>query len=59
MKNCIRKKVTKTRRRIITKDFNLDLSYICNDRIIVMSYPGSGLETFWRNDYAEVKKFLV
>ena len=50
--------MTKTRRIIITEDFNLDLSYICDNKIIVMSYPGSGLETFWRNDYAEVKRFL-
>ena len=58
MKNCIRKQVTKSRRRIITKDFNLDLTYICDNRIIVMSYPGVGIQTFWRNDSAEVKRFL-
>jgi hypothetical protein len=58
MKNYIRKLVSKSRRRIITEEFNIDLSYICDNRIIAMSYPGRGFETFWRNDFAEVKKFL-
>ena len=37
MKNYIRKLVSKSRRRIITEEFNIDLSYICDNRIIAMS----------------------
>ena len=37
-----RKLVTGTRRRYVDKDFNIDLTYICPDRVIVMSFPGQG-----------------
>ena len=44
--------VSRSRRRYVDKDYNLDLSYICDDRIIAMSYPGTGtIETQYRNDY--------
>jgi hypothetical protein len=41
----MRKMVGGTRRRIEDTDTNveLDLSYICHNRIIVMSYPASKL----------------
>ena len=52
-----RKLVTGTRRRYVDKDFNIDLTYICPNRIIVMSYPGSGaLQTQIRNDCRDVSK---
>ena len=47
----LKNKVSGTRRRMIEGDYNIDLSYICQDRIIVMSFPASGKETMYRNDY--------
>jgi hypothetical protein len=38
--------------------FDIDLSYICKDRIIVMSYPATGIKKIWRNNQVEVKRFL-
>lgn len=52
-----RKLVRGTRRGYIDKDYNIDLAYICPNRIIVMSYPGSGaLQTQIRNDCRDVSK---
>jgi len=50
----IKSKVSGTRRRFVEGDYNIDLSYICQDRIIVMSYPATGKESMYRNDYKEV-----
>ena len=47
-----------SRRRYTEGGYNIDLSYICKDRIIVMSYPADEIRTFWRNDIREVKRFL-
>ena len=47
----IKSLVSRTRRRWVDNEFNLDLSYICENRIIAMSFPGNGLiETQYRND---------
>ena len=48
------KMVSGSRRRYDKEGYNIDLSYICEGRIIVMSYPASGFKTNWRNDYREV-----
>jgi hypothetical protein len=32
--------VSRTRKRYVDDVYDLDLSYICQDRIIVMSFPG-------------------
>jgi hypothetical protein len=43
--------VSRTRRRYVDDDYDLDLSYIIPNRIIVMSFPGLGtIETQYRND---------
>ena len=54
----IRKKIGGTRRRMVTEDFDVDLTYICQDRIIVMSFPASGVKKLWRNNYIEVARYL-
>ena len=54
----LKNKVSGTRRRMIEGDYNIDLSYICQDRIIVMSFPASGKETMYRNDYKQVSHQL-
>ena len=51
--------VSRTRRRWVDDEFDLDLSYIVPGRIIVMSFPGQGtMQTMIRNDATQVKKFL-
>ena len=47
----VKKKVTGTRRRMTEGDYNIDLTYIVQDRVIVMSYPASGKESMYRNDW--------
>jgi len=47
----IKKKVSGTRRRYIADGYDIDLTYICENRIIVMSFPASGKEAYYRNDY--------
>ncbi len=56
----LQKKVGGARRRMIIEedDVDIDLTYICQDRIIVMSFPASGFKTNWRNDYRDVVKYL-
>lgn len=56
--NILRKKVSGTRNRYIKDGYNIDLSYIIQNRIIVMSYPAEGVEANYRNDYRQVQKFL-
>ena len=41
----IKKLVSGSRRRYVEEGYNIDLSYICKDRIIAMSYPAQGFET--------------
>ena len=54
MNNALRKKVGGARRRFIDKDFDVDLSYVLSDRVIVMSFPASGIATAWRNNHKTV-----
>lgn len=55
--NFLRKLVSRTRKRYIDKDFNLDLTYI-TPRILAMSYPASGMEAMYRNNIDDVARFL-
>ena len=52
--NWIKHKVSGTRRRNNDSVVDIDLTYICFERIIVMSYPSSGLESNYRNHYKDV-----
>jgi len=52
----IKKLVSGTRRRYEEAGYDIDLSYICQDRIIAMSYPAQGIEKNYRNNYLEVSK---
>lgn len=48
-----------TRRRFTDDGWDIDLTYICMNRVIVMSFPASGpIQTKYRNDYHDVKRFL-
>lgn len=55
--NIFRHRVSRNRVRHVDEQFDLDLTYI-TDRIIAMSFPGSGLETTYRNNLREVAKML-
>lgn len=55
--NYLRTLVSGKKKRFIDRKYNLDLSYI-TPRIIAMAYPGSGIETMYRNSIDSVSKFL-
>ena len=51
--------VSGTRRRYTEGGWNIDLTYICRNRIIVMSYPAATfIQSQYRNHYTDVRKFL-
>jgi PTEN phosphatase family protein len=49
--------VGRNKRRYTKHGFDLDLCYITK-RVIAMSFPSSGLDTYYRNNIAHVAKFL-
>ena len=55
MVESLRKLVSGNRRRFTDEEFSLDLTYIIPDRIIAMSYPASGFESFYRNPIDKVR----
>ncbi len=51
----LKQKVSGTRRRMEDESVNIDLTYVCYNRIIVMSYPSDGIEGIgFRNHYTDV-----
>ena len=55
--NWLRKKVSGKRNRHKCDKFELDITYI-TERILAMSFPASGFESMYRNNIADVAKFL-
>lgn len=53
----IRELLSGNKQRLKNDEYNLDLTYI-TPRIIAMSYPASGIESFYRNPIGQVSKFL-
>jgi len=59
MASALKTIVSKNKRRHVEGSFNLDLSYIGEDRrIIAMGFPAEDLESLYRNSLEEVKRFL-
>ncbi|XP_006025847.1 phosphatidylinositol 3,4,5-trisphosphate 3-phosphatase TPTE2 isoform X1 [Alligator sinensis] len=52
-----RRMVSENKRRYMKDGFDLDLTYI-TDRVIAMSFPSSGKQSFYRNPIEEVVKFF-
>lgn len=55
--NLLAQAVSKKKKRFITEEYDLDLTYITNN-IIAMGYPAESYEAMYRNSIDEVIKFL-
>lgn len=54
---CIKRLVSKKKRRFENQDFSLDLAYITK-RVIAMGYPSDGIESYYRNSKQQTLEFL-
>nr|AAQ06674.1 BJ-HCC-5 [Homo sapiens] len=57
LEKLIRRRVSENKRRYTRDGFDLDLTYV-TERIIAMSFPSSGRQSFYRNPIKEVVRFL-
>ncbi|KAM4815262.1 phosphatidylinositol 3,4,5-trisphosphate 3-phosphatase TPTE2-like [Thomomys bottae] len=57
LEKLIRRLVSGNKRRYAKDGFDLDLTYI-TDRLVAMSFPSSGIHTFYRNPMQEVARFF-
>nr|XP_054385464.1 phosphatidylinositol 3,4,5-trisphosphate 3-phosphatase TPTE2-like [Pongo abelii] len=57
LEKLMRRLVSENKRRYTRDGFDLDLTYV-TERIIAMSFPSSGRQSFYRNPIVEVVQFL-
>uniref|UniRef100_H2NJF3 Uncharacterized protein n=1 Tax=Pongo abelii TaxID=9601 RepID=H2NJF3_PONAB len=57
LEKLMRRLVSENKRRYTRDGFDLDLTYV-TERIIAMSFPSSGRQSFYRNPIEEVVQFL-
>ncbi|XP_049978632.1 phosphatidylinositol 3,4,5-trisphosphate 3-phosphatase TPTE2 isoform X1 [Alexandromys fortis] len=57
LEKLLRRLVSGNKRRYMKDGFDLDLTYV-TERIIAMSFPSSGWQSFYRNPIKEVVRFL-
>ena len=55
--NCIKRLVSKKKRRIENENFDLDMAFITK-RVIAMGYPSVGCEKFYRNSITDIMSFF-
>ena len=55
--NCLKRLVSKQKRRYQDANFDLDMTYITS-RVIAMGYPSTGCETLYRNSLVDVQHFF-
>ena len=55
--NCLKRLVSKQKRRYQDNNFDLDMTYITS-RVIAMGYPSTGCETLYRNSLSDVQRFF-
>lgn len=55
--NCVKRMVSKQKRRFQNDQFDLDMTYI-TDRVIAMGFPSTGCETMYRNSLTDVTDFF-
>ncbi|XP_064413855.1 putative tyrosine-protein phosphatase TPTE isoform X4 [Latimeria chalumnae] len=57
LEKATRKMISENKRRYQKDGFDLDLTYV-TDRVVAMSFPSSGKQSFYRNPIEEVARFL-
>ena len=58
MQNALRKVVSGSRKRFREDKWDLDLTYIVDNRVVAMGFPSCGMEAAYRNPINDVSQML-